>query len=106
MKKYITSLIVFAAASAPVFAEDAPVAPAQPQTTATAPTQTNQPAKAAEADPLDQMICKDLGPPTGTRLGSRKTCMTRRQWEQSENDTRRVMDDRHMRGDVFSGNGK
>jgi hypothetical protein len=42
-----------------------------------------------QASDLDTVICKNLPPPTGTRLGARRICDTKRRWlavQQSSQD--------------------
>jgi hypothetical protein len=43
--------------------------------------QTQPPEQAPAQDP-DEVICKKLEADTGTRLGKRKECRTRREWDQ------------------------
>ena len=42
----------------------------------------NKPDQATSTDEahLDEMVCKMMSPPTGSRLGAKKVCMTNRQW--------------------------
>jgi hypothetical protein len=49
--------------------------PALAETPAAAP-------QASPPDPNDDMICKTYPPPTGTLLGARKVCKTRRDWKE------------------------
>jgi len=37
---------------------------------------------AKENDPQDEVICKVLEAPTGSRIGKRKVCKTAREWRQ------------------------
>ncbi|MBU6298284.1 MAG: hypothetical protein KGJ79_09240 [Alphaproteobacteria bacterium] len=63
------------------------------QGTANTPSPTNPPGTAVSQDQtsdLDQVICKRLPPPTGTRIGGHTVCQTKKQWlelEQSSQDT-------------------
>ena len=53
-------------------------------------------AAATVQKPGDETICKRLPPPTGSRIGDRKVCKPRKDWESSERDagqvTREVQD--------------
>ena len=55
----------------------APAAPASPATITTSPAQSS------DAD-LDRVVCRTSGPPTGSRLGGRRTCQTQREWNAQE----------------------
>lgn len=52
------------------------------QSPAPAPTAANQ-----GAANMDEVICKKFPAPTGSRLGARRVCDTRRNWEQMEHDS-------------------
>ena len=39
-----------------------------------------QPASASTANP-DEIVCRSMAPPTGTRLGARRVCQSQRQWD-------------------------
>lgn len=65
------------------FAQDAPVA-ATPQT---APATQTMPA----GDP-NEVICKTMEPATGTRIGARRICQTKREWDDIANQSRRMLD--------------
>jgi hypothetical protein len=50
--------------------------------------QQAQPAQPAAANPApnpaadeDKIVCRNLGAPTGTRLGGRRECRTQREWD-------------------------
>jgi hypothetical protein len=64
-------------------ADPAPAAPTQP---AAAPA-------AAQADG-DKVVCRTEPPATGSRLGTRRTCRTQREWddirEQSQKETNKM----------------
>lgn len=49
-------------------------------------------AAAPSANDRNEVVCKSLAPNTGTRLGARKTCLTRAEWEQ-----RMQRDQEHVR---------
>jgi hypothetical protein len=69
------------ALTAPAFAEETPPAPtAEAQPAAQQPAETTAAQTPAE-DP-NEVICKRLEAETGTRLGKRKECRTRREWDQ------------------------
>jgi hypothetical protein len=40
----------------------------------------DQTTTADSAPDLDKIVCKTMDPPTGTRLGGRRECMTQREW--------------------------
>lgn len=44
-------------------------------------------------DPMDEVVCKKEEATTGSRLGARKVCKTRREWKQIQDDARRMMQD-------------
>ncbi|HEX2593037.1 MAG TPA: hypothetical protein VHL34_16170 [Rhizomicrobium sp.] len=48
----------------------------------------------AAPDPKDQIICKEEPPPTGRRIGGRKICGTKREWDlvatSAQDTTRRI----------------
>lgn len=85
-----TGWMMMAAAAAllvatPVAAETQPYGlDSTPATTAPmAPAATAVATNTADAAP-DQIVCKSLGPSTGTRLGSRHICQTAREWEMQQ----------------------
>jgi hypothetical protein len=75
MKKSVLVMIAAVAFAAPALAEDA-VPTAVPSTQAP----TAQGDASVGASSLDQVVCKKLAPPTGTRLGARRVCQTEREW--------------------------
>ena len=59
--------------------------PAPAETEAVAPAEgTEAPAEAASDKDPNEVICKKLAAETGTRLGKRKECRTRREWDSIE----------------------
>ena len=69
-------LLTFAAAAAlsfvsPAFAADA----------------TNQNGQTPSTSNQNDMICKNSAPATGSRLGARKVCMTRADWDRQAHNT-------------------
>ena len=75
-----------------VFASDTPPAPppAPMQGDAAPPPPEVPPAPPApqttEKDPLDEIVCKRVDAASGSRLGTRKECKTRRQWRDERRD--------------------
>jgi hypothetical protein len=69
---------------------------AAPQTPAAAPTAASHD-DATEAD-LDKIVCKSQPPPTGTRLGARKTCLSVRQWRVVEEESQKALDNQQSVG--------
>jgi hypothetical protein len=59
-------------------AVDAPTAPAAPATAA-----------ASSAGP-DQIVCKDMPPKTGSRLGGGRECHTQRQWNRMQAESQEL----------------
>lgn len=53
--------------------------------TAPASTDASHSSQGVQADP---MVCRSMGPPTGSRLGARKICQHQSQWDQQEQDAR------------------
>ena len=49
---------------------------------------------AASAKPSDPMICRELEPATGSRLGGRRICKHKSEWEDLQRNTRHQMDSR------------
>ncbi len=56
-----------------------PGAPAAAAPAAAAPAAA--PAVTAQVDDPNEVICKTMAPTTGTRLGARRECQTRREWD-------------------------
>jgi hypothetical protein len=86
----MAAILMFATASAAE--ETPPPPPAEAQTAApTAP-----PATAAETAPendQNEVICKKLEAETGTRLGKRKECRTRREWDEIAEEAKRNLEE-------------
>ena len=78
-----SSTVVLAPALAAAQNASVPAAPTAP------PTQT------ATADGtavnLDEIVCKDQPPATGTRLGGGRECHTVREWNQREKDSQDIL---------------
>ncbi len=47
-------------------------------------------AKAVEASDMEKIVCK-MEDVTGSRLGSKRVCMTKLQWEQRSQDDRNLL---------------
>jgi hypothetical protein len=78
--------------AAPVFAEQ--TAPPPPAAEGQPPAQqpaTGTPEQAPAADP-NEVICKKLEADTGTRLGKRKECRTRQEWDQIAEEAKRNLE--------------
>ncbi|MBS0471917.1 MAG: hypothetical protein JSR60_12645 [Proteobacteria bacterium] len=83
--------VLFGVAAVAAFGMSLAVAQAQavPETTppsttaapAAAPTDTAVAPSPTAADP-DKIICRDLPPPTGSRLGGRRICAPKSAWDQ------------------------
>jgi hypothetical protein len=46
----------------------------------------------------DIVVCRDVPPPTGTRLGKRHICMTQQRWDDLQKNTERAIDRVQQRG--------
>lgn len=64
--------------------------PAAPATTAPAPTVAAAPASDPANDP-NEMVCKTMAPTTGTRLGARRICQTRHNWDMQQQQAAREL---------------
>jgi hypothetical protein len=73
-------------------APQAPVqtAPVTASTTAAAPVMST-PATAVAANDPKQIVCRQMEPETGTRLGSRRICQTNAQWDETTRETQENM---------------
>jgi len=62
-----------------------------------APAANSDAAKQAE---LDKMVCRQMAPATGTRIGARRECRTQREWDdirqQSQKETGQMQGNRGM----------
>jgi hypothetical protein len=79
-----------------VLAQEAPASPAVPTTApAAAPTAAAPAASAITGAPQDgdpnQIICRTMAPATGTRLGARRICQTKRQWDDIANQAQQQL---------------
>jgi hypothetical protein len=57
-------------------------------------TPVNTPdAASAGTNPSDpnEIVCRSMAPPTGTRLGTRRVCQTRHEWEMQYQETQREL---------------
>jgi hypothetical protein len=89
-------------ATAPAAMTSAPVAtaPAQTPGVAAAPASTMAAASAPAATPnqsggsvvnLDEVVCRVVAPPTGSRFGGGRECHTVRQWNQRQKDSQDIL---------------
>ena len=60
---------------------------ATPTTAASAPAT----APTDQTSDLDTVVCKKFAPPTGTRLGSRTICDTKRHWQQLQQQSQQEL---------------
>jgi hypothetical protein len=84
-----------APASAPA-ATAAPAAPAQESVTVNAP--------AARVN-LDEVVCKQTPPKTGSRLGGARECHTVREWNRWQLDSRNALMHQQQMGNIQMGKG-
>ena len=77
----LTAILVAAGSGVAVAANDTTPATAQATAPAAAPAKPNSDEK---------IICR-YDTPTGSRLGAKKTCMTKRQWADQSNNARDSM---------------
>lgn len=71
--------------------------------TTTAPV-TVAPTPAA-SDPADTIICRNIPPPLGTRIGGRRECATRREWQFQEDMARGMVHDAQIKPAMNPGSG-
>ena len=64
------------------------LAAAQATSTATAPA---APAARNSGANLDEVVCKNSAPPTGSRLGGGRECHTQREWNQRQLDSQNAL---------------
>jgi len=57
-----------------------------------------QQAAASETDDANTVICKNEAPATGSRLGTRRVCHTKAQWDQMRQDAREAVEQQQLRG--------
>jgi hypothetical protein len=78
----VSSVVMLApalAAAQTAAASNAPAAPAASATTDSSGVN------------LDEVVCKNSAPPTGTRLGGGRECHTQREWNQRQIDSQRAL---------------
>jgi len=80
----------------------APAAAAPPAATAAAPAATSGNGDAAN---LDEIVCKQRPPKTGSRLGGGRECHTVRQWNQWQIDSRNALIHQQQMGNIQMGRG-
>jgi hypothetical protein len=73
-------------------------APAAPSQSATAATQTGPEAVIVRGDPvdLDQIACRDVSAPIGSRIGGGRECHTEREWRRRQQESQDALR-RHQR---------
>jgi hypothetical protein len=103
VKRSVFSVIFAVAAVVPltVFAaEDQTTTSGQTTTTGqtATPPAAGDPSTTSDAPNLDQVECRELSPPTGTRLGARRICQTKRQWLALQADSQKTLNDMQRRG--------
>jgi type V secretory pathway adhesin AidA len=90
-----------APSTAPVQGQTAaPVAPAAVAPTAAAPAAAQS--TSAQIN-LDEVVCRQTAPATGTRLGGGRECHTARQWRDRQIESERALQQQQRVG--FSGSG-
>ena len=98
MRKFTLLLVSTVGLTVAASAAMADAAPA-----ATAPAPAAQPVPASNPADLDKMVCRNMAPATGTRLGARRECRTQREWDdiriQSQKETS------HMEGTAMAPRG-
>ena len=92
-----TSAVVLAPALAVAQAAPAPVAPVAPT------AQTAVAASDGSNASLDEIVCKDQPPATGTRLGGGRECHSVREWNQRERDAQDLTRHQERGGMVHPG---
>jgi hypothetical protein len=64
---------------------------------ATAALADDATAPEASSDP-NKVVCKTLEPPTGSRLGARRQCLTQQQWDQMRKQAQENVNRLEMKG--------
>ena len=87
----IVGALAFAAVASADTTPPAPEQPTSPPQSAPQPQppQPQQPVMGPK-DPLDEVVCKKQET-SGSRIGGKKVCKTRREWIQASDDARRFM---------------
>jgi hypothetical protein len=49
-----------------------------------------------QADPRDEIVCKNMSRGTGSRLGQQKECHTRREWQERQAEDREMIERAQM----------
>jgi hypothetical protein len=68
----------------------------------TPPVATSQ----SQVSDLDQVICKRLPPPTGTRLGGKTVCQTKKQWLELETNSQDTLERAQKSSGMPAGGGQ
>jgi len=61
------------------------------------PAQSGDTAQNATTD-QDQIVCRRVAPPTGSRLGGGRECHSQREWDQRARDAQKELQENQMRG--------
>lgn len=108
MKNWLVLGIVFSAFASGALAEETPSSPPaeNPQQPPAAQATTVPPTTDGDAD-REKVICKKVDVP-GTRIGGKKVCKTKREWDEVRRDTSdavRRSQDASLRSNPSSGSG-
>jgi len=53
-----------------------------------------------EGQKPEKKVCKDIDPPTGSRVGGDRICLTEAEWRRSEEQAQRAFDHENMRANA------
>jgi len=74
--------------------------PAQPAPAATAAPAAAPAPTAAPTEDADKVVCRNMAPATGTRLGARRECKTQRQWDDARLQTQKEIGQMQSSGNL------
>ncbi|MFN2259020.1 MAG: hypothetical protein ABR601_04195 [Parasphingopyxis sp.] len=60
---------------------------------ATAAQNATEGEQAEEGNAVNEIVCRRVAAPTGTRIGRRQICKTQHQWDLIEQESRNVIED-------------
>ena len=63
-----------------------------PATTTTAANPSDTASAGTNPSNWNEMICKTMAPATGTRLGARRECQTRHEWDMQQQEAQRELE--------------
>jgi hypothetical protein len=63
-----------------------------PTATTTAANTADTSSTGAQPNDWNEMICKTMAPTTGTRLGARRICQTRHEWDLQQQEAQRELE--------------